>query len=498
MPDIRKHRARPAILAILLVLPALAAAELSITRGSALTANVDADYRQTANSALSWSDRKPQPARASSVSGNVSHISGVTGSRRPLTEGAMIRVGDELLSGSGSAAIQLADGTELRLSPDSRLMFNRLDRQASSKATDTRLRLHRGELHSRVTPVKENGGRFEIETPSSIAAVKGTVFALQADNNGSRIQVTEGSVDFGRPGNTRAVPAGYGASLSTDNGDSVRVRQLPPAPTLDTLPAVVDRLPLEISWQSLWPSRYRLDIFDEDTGTWLHSREVSGTGHTVSDLDNGRYEIQLAALNQQEIAGMPDTATLEVNVQAAQPKLIAPADGDTVNEDKPTFRWQLTGNNETARVEIAETTAFENLIATSNWADANEASPTSSLGPGQYYWRVASRAGGSSEALSESRKLVINGSLPPVRIISVNYLDKQVRIYWEEVDTATDYRLQLAEEPEFRNIIKEADVDDTTAALRLIPGRRYFVRVKAISDGPLASRWGPGRELYLE
>ena len=68
----------------------------------------------------------------------------------------------------------------------------------------------------------------------------------------------------------------------------------------------------------------------------------------------------------------------------------------------------------------------------------------------------------------------------------------------ENIDTATDYRLQLAEEPAFRNIIKEADIADTTAALRLIPGRRYFVRVKALSDGPLASRWGPGRELYLD
>ena len=261
---------------------------------------------------------------------------------------------------------------------------------------------------------------------------------------------------------------------------------------------MVSRLPLELSWQSQWPSRYRLDVFDQDTGTWVRSQEVTDTDHTLDNLDNGRYEIQLAALTAQDTAGMPDTSTVEINVQAAKPVLVAPANGDTVNEGKPEFRWQLTGNNETARVEIAETNAFNELTATSNWVAGSSATPTRTLNPGQYYWRVASKAGGNSKAVSDTRKLVINGSLPPVRIISVNYLDKQVRIYWEEVDTATGYRLQLAEEPEFRNIIKEADVDDTTAALRLIPGRRYFVRVKAISDGPLASRWGPGRELYLD
>ena len=187
-----------------------------------------------------------------------------------------------------------------------------------------------------------------------------------------------------------------------------------------------------------------------------------------------------------------------MNVQARKPDLATPADGASVNHDQPLFQWQLNGTNERARIEIAETESFDKLVATSEWAATSQAKPARKLSPGQYYWRVATRAGGNSKAVSDTRKVVVNGTLPPVRIISVNYLNSQVRIYWEKVDTATGYQLQLSEEPEFRNIIKEADVDDTTAALRLIPGRRYFVRVKALSDGPLASRWGPGRELYLD
>lgn len=164
----------------------------------------------------------------------------------------------------------------------------------------------------------------------------------------------------------------------------------------------------------------------------------------------------------------------------------------------PEFRWQLNGDNEVARVEIAEDQDFRNLIATSEWAPETAALPSRPLGPGKYYWRVVTEAGGNSVATTQPRELVVNGSLPPVRIISVNYIDSQVRVFWEKVDTAAEYRLQLSEEPGFNNIIKEATLPDTTAALRLIPGRRYFVRLKALSDGPLQSRWGPGRELYLE
>lgn len=73
-----------------------------------------------------------------------------------------------------------------------------------------------------------------------------------------------------------------------------------------------------------------------------------------------------------------------------------------------------------------------------------------------------------------------------------------MRIFWESVETASKYRMQLSADPDFYPIIKEVDIPGTTAGLRLIPEKRYFVRLKALSDGPLASRWGPAREIYID
>ncbi len=159
---------------------------------------------------VNWLKRQPEPARVIAVTGNVQQISGMDGRKLPLSEDSIVRVGDEILSGAGSATIELADGSELRISPpNSRLMFNRLTQFGKSGMVDTRLRLQRGgEVHTRVRPVIEGGARFEIETPSAVAAVRGgTVFAIQATTNGSSVQVTEGVVDFGQPGNTRRIPA---------------------------------------------------------------------------------------------------------------------------------------------------------------------------------------------------------------------------------------------------------------------------------------------------
>ena len=447
---------------------------------------------------LAWLQRQPNPARVNSVTGSVQLISGSDGTKRPLTSDSLIRVGDEIRSQAGTATIELADGSVVRISPHSRLAFNRLTQYGKSGMVDTRLRLNQGEIETQVKPVIEGGSRFEIETPSAVAAVRGTMFTLRTAPGMTDLRVTEGEVSFGPPGQTRRIPAGYSASVSTAGVGRMSIRRLPPAPEINPLPQQLKQLPAQLSWTPNGANSHRVDIFDAESGRWINSSEVSDNDFDINLLDNGRYEIHLAAIDNRGMAGMPGVMSFEVDLQARTAALEQPEPGATVNDDMPEFRWQLRGENEVARVEIAEDKDFGNTIATSEWAPDESALPSRPLTPGQYYWRVVTEAGGNSVATSEARSLVVNGTLPPVRIISVNYVDSQVRVFWQRVDTATDYRLQLSEEPGFNNIIKEATLSDPTAALRLIPGRRYFVRLKALSDGPLESRWGPGRELFLE
>ncbi|HCA12836.1 MAG TPA: peptidoglycan-binding protein LysM, partial [Marinobacter adhaerens] len=424
----------PALLLILSLLAwaAPAAAELSVTRGSAGHSDVSSanpvpewiytlrpgesfsevandllapnypasrllQYNKIGNGAilgagdsvripLAWLKRQPQPARATSVTGTVQLISGNTGRKTPLSEDALIRVGDEILSASGTATIELADGSEVRISPNSRLIFNRLTQYGKAGMVDTRLRLDRGEIHTRVKPVMEGGARFEIETPSAVAAVRGTAFSLQTSAEGTRLQVTEGDVDFGAPGKTRRIPAGFGASLSTTNNDGLSIRRLPPAPALDPLPPRLTQLPTTMTWQESRAPMHRVDIFESDTGRWVESRKLTGNSFDIGQLDNGSYEVHLAALDTRGTAGMPRVVPLEVDLQARTASLVAPEDGGTVNDDMPEFRWQLNGDNEVARVEIAEDQDFRNLIATSEWAPETAALPSRPLGPGKYYW----------------------------------------------------------------------------------------------------------------
>jgi len=410
---------------------------------------------------LAWMQRQPDPARITSITGNVRLLTSADSGNRQARVSALVRVGDEIITGPGTATVELANGTRIRLAPNSRMVFNRLTQFGRSGMVDTRLRLDQGQADIRVEPLSGDKSRFEVETPSAIAAVRGT-------------------------------------SVFDNPNTGLAIRRLPPAPELNPLPSRLTSLPVEVTWKAAAADHYQLDIFSRDSDTWVDSRRIRGNHTNISALGNGAYDIHLSVIDARGLASIPATQSVTVELQARPATQISPEDGATADDDMPEFRWTLNGNSELARLEIARNSDFTSLVTTSEWAQETSALPAEPLDPGTYFWRITTKAGGSSVTTSETRKLEINGSLPPVHIISVNYVDRQVRVFWEKVNGAKGYLLQLSEEPEFSHIIKEASLPDTTAALRLIPGRRYFVRLKAISGGSLSGRWGPGRELYLD
>lgn len=550
---IRQHRSSPARLALTLalllvavLLPPLTLAELTIARGSGsasaglsqsrgapsdwtYTFKSGESFRQVAGELLkpsasadrlasynglrspstisagdqiripvSWLRQQPEPARVQGVSGNARIRSAGTGTVRRLTDGQQILAGDTVITHNGMVTVELADGSTIRINPGSSVVFNRLTRYGRTGMTDTRVRLERGGVSNRIKPMVEEGARFEIETPSAIAAVRGTAFDLQTDRNGSHLQVTEGRVAFGPPDDIREIPAGYGASVDRSSPKELRILRLPPAPITRPLPETVSSMPTDLEWQATGAGRYRVDILNEGTGHWIRREQIGNTRISLGGLANGRYQVQVAALMADGTSGMPANVAFQVDLAARAAELLEPADKAEVDSDRPRFRWRYRGDSEKARVEIATDSSFTDVVASSNWGDEDSAPPNKSLKPGQYHWRVVTEAGGNSVATSETRTLTVNGTLPPVRVISANYIDRQVRVFWESNEDASGYLLQLSEDPSFKDVIKEATVDNTTAALRLIPGRRYFVRLRAVTEGPTVGRWGPGRELYVE
>lgn len=108
--------------------------------------------------------------------------------------GDTLRVGDIVRTASdGRAEIEYFDGSVTRLDFDTEFTLEELTSQGSSK--DIVGTQSGGNTFNRVTHLTDSQSRFEVDTPTATASVKGTAFAVRVDELGtSDIWVVEGVV----------------------------------------------------------------------------------------------------------------------------------------------------------------------------------------------------------------------------------------------------------------------------------------------------------------
>jgi len=146
---------------------------LAVTAGAAVlapTARVDAQAPGTAQVIL---------ARAP-----VEVVSKGQTAAQALQKGARLSEGDRIRTGKGGAAeVVLGDGSLVRVGELSDLEIDKLDVDASNQPTTSRFNLASGQARAWVArqvvaKVGTGMGRFAVQTPTAVAAVRQTDFAL--------------------------------------------------------------------------------------------------------------------------------------------------------------------------------------------------------------------------------------------------------------------------------------------------------------------------------
>src|SRR5205085_9611992 len=111
--------------------------------------------------------------------------------------------------------LQLGDGSRVELNQRTELSVH----AAWSGQT---IRLDRGDVI--VQAARQRRGHLRVITRDSVAAVKGTVFAVSSGSAGSLVSVVEGSVAVSQPGAERILTAGRQAATNSSL-EQVKVRQ---------------------------------------------------------------------------------------------------------------------------------------------------------------------------------------------------------------------------------------------------------------------------------
>lgn len=455
---------------------------------------------------MHWLKHQPKPATVKFLEGSA-QIKKVSSSRYEiLKNGMLIQVGDEVATREGNVVFEFADGSTIRLEANSNLIFNKLSHFGKTGMVDTRLRLKQGSLTTDIPPLVK-GSRYEIKTPSAVAAVRGTEFRLHSSENETRLEVLEGSVEFTGEYGQMMVEAGKGATIK-NGSPRIEVINLPTPPRTQLAEDTIRELPATVEWEkSRDANSYQIQLTEKDkNGKLVQSKIQKDTTLSIDQINNGDYELAVRSINSEGYKGTDSISKLSVEIDAIKAQLIAPSENAIIETSTPTFTWSYDSNlaqEKTkklplSRLDVAIDKDFAALITDNEFKDAHSITLDQALIPNRYFWRVATLTNNTQLSFSETRIFNIKGWLAPVQILSVNYLEKQVGLFWSPVPNANGYILQVSNKADFSNILKEEKLNKPRAHLLLNPGQQYYARVKGVGNELYSSKFGPIQEVYIE
>lgn len=185
-----------------------------------------------------YSNRKPDvvPSRALviSVRGQV-EIQRGNAAPQAAHAGDILGEADRIATGPDSVLDLAVSGHALRILAESSATVSELRRHPDGSARSVRMSLEKGGILARAGRLA-GADRFEVQTPTAIAGVRGTKFLVRSDASGTHVRLFEGSV---------AVQSNKGQDRIVEPGQTVRITQEAIEPGEDTASYTADFEELE-------------------------------------------------------------------------------------------------------------------------------------------------------------------------------------------------------------------------------------------------------------
>jgi len=183
-------------------------------------------------------------ARLAAISGLVEVRPASSETWLPASSAQRLELGDRIRTGPLSAAtLVFFDGSTTGLEAETEITIAQMISRRDGRARVITLYQRLGRSHNRVQRLAGSASRFEIETPTTIAVVRGTEFSVAVEADGvTQVAVWEGFVEVTARQKTVQVQPGEMTSVQPN---------LPPAPPIPA-PA---RLPAEVFLSTPTPER---------------------------------------------------------------------------------------------------------------------------------------------------------------------------------------------------------------------------------------------------
>ena len=341
-----------------------------------------------------------------------------------------------------------------------------------------------------ISKIKKSTGketRYEIKTPSAVAAARGTEFRTGVDSDiTTRLEVLDGVVDVEAARQKVEVAAGEGTLVKKDKRPEAPVKLLLP-PKLANLQSLYRAMPLAFQFESVSGAvSYRVMLARDKTFKDVVKNEVIAPQDIlrIVGVDDGTYFLQSRSINDMGLEGPSlEPTEIKVRVNPLPPYIQSPADGDDIRGKSIRFEWLKVRQAVKYDLQVAQDSQFQNLVADTRDI-IGVASKIGGLDFKTYFFRIRSVAVDGYEGIwsdTLSFNVIPPPPSPPVEKPEVG--DKELRVRWRNLGEGISYHFQMAKDQAFTDILMDEKLTKPEITFeKPVAVGTYYIRTSGIDS----------------
>jgi hypothetical protein len=421
----------------------------------------------------------------------------------PLHQGDTVRVGNWLKSGpESSIEVCFADGTLFLLRENTTLSVKTA--QQGLLHLLRVLYLEAGKIVTRVKAATGRDSRFEIETPSALAAARGTEYRVGVDQQATtRAELLESSIDFSSMGSSVALHQDEGSVAKYQEPPTPPRKLLPPPQPVDLRPSyAAARLSLRFA-PVQGAAAYRVVLARDPEGKdSVKEATIAPADSFEAAPEDGSYYLIASSIDALGLEGrlsQPRQLVLHrVAQKTAVPDIAEPRDTARLQTTGAAIAWQKVAGAAGYRLQIARDPGFAQPLRDESALEA-PAYATGALSAGSYYLRLCARAAeGGWTAWSPVTSFTILQP-PPPSLHKTGEGGKGWDFAWDRPEPGISCQVQLAGDPKFEGIILDQTQAEPELHLdrKLAPGT-YYLRVRGVDSHQQAGSYSEAASFTVE
>jgi hypothetical protein len=422
---------------------------------------------------------EPSEATVSAFSGQVM-LTPAKGTSASAVVGSKIAEGGEVATGPNSfVTFVLPDGSHISLPSNSRVKLNVLRMARFTKSPRTEVMLEDGDVESRVSPLGENKGRYEVHSLLATAGVRGTHFRVAKLGNGIANEVLGGVVAVGTPDKPASLDLTAGKGNIVDAGGVGKPVPLLAAPELVAGYALQQRPVAQFNVADLtgalsYHGQIARDAEAQNVVAEVHSQ---GGRLKVDGLPDGDYFLRVSAIDKLGLEGLPRIVPFKLKARPVPPFSSLPK--AKLRAERVDFAWIDAPDANYYHLQVAKDAAFHEMLIDQPQVSGLQFA-SDKLVPGKYWWRTASVTEHDSKidhgpfGDAQSFELFEPQKLAPIGDQGGN----EFSFSWPS-EPGQKFLVQIGRDPEFKSLLLDKQTDHAEVRMPRPPAGTYYVRVQA-------------------